>query len=385
VAEKAHQRALLLDDDPLILRAYSRAIAEAGFEVRTSTNGQDALVALREKPFDVIVSDISMPGMTGTEFLKAVRQIDMDVPVILVTGAPALETAVQAVGDGAFRYLMKPVEVQTLEDTVRRAAQLHGLARLKRQALELVGDEAHQLGDQATLELRFEHALETLWMAFQPIVAPMEKRLYGFEALLRNEEQTLMRPDLFLLAAERLGRLTDLGRTIRRAVAVAAATAPPDVNLFVNLHPADLVDEDLHSPTAPLSTMAKRVVLEVTERAALHSVRDVEARIASLRRLGFRIAVDDLGAGYAGLSSFAQLEPEVVKLDMSLARGVDANPTKQGVIRSMAGLCREMGMLVITEGVETVAERDTLLQLGCLLFQGYLFGKPGRPFPTALM
>jgi EAL domain-containing protein (putative c-di-GMP-specific phosphodiesterase class I) len=138
----------------------------------------------------------------------------------------------------------------------------------------------------------------------------------------------------------------------------------------------------LYSPAAPLSKIAGRVVLEITERAALDEVRDAAQRVAKLRKMGFRIAVDDLGAGYAGLTSFAQLEPEVVKFDMSLVRGLHENETKWKLIQSMAALFGEMGLIVIAEGVETACERDALVTAGCDLFQGFLFGKPGNPFPA---
>ena len=95
--------------------------------------------------------------------------------------------------------------------------------------------------------------------------------------------------------------------------------------------------------------------------------------------------VDDLGAGYAGLTSFAQLEPEVVKVDMSLIRGLDSSPTKQKLLRSIVGLCRDLEIKMIAEGIETPEERDTLVLLGGDLCQGYLFAKPGRGFPTAVM
>ena len=94
------------------------------------------------------------------------------------------------------------------------------------------------------------------------------------------------------------------------------------------------------------------------------------------------MAIDDLGAGYAGLTSFASVTPEVVKLDMSLIRGVDKESTKQKLIRSLAAVCKEMGMLVISEGVEIIEERDVLVGLGCDMFQGYLFARPGKPFPA---
>jgi EAL domain-containing protein (putative c-di-GMP-specific phosphodiesterase class I) len=128
--------------------------------------------------------------------------------------------------------------------------------------------------------------------------------------------------------------------------------------------------------------MATRVVLEITERAALEDVSEVREKVAALRTLGFRIAIDDLGAGYAGLTAFAQLEPEVVKLDMSLVRDVHEQPTKRRLIKSMTELCQDMGRVVIAEGIETAEERDAIADLGCDLMQGYLFAKPGKPFPA---
>ena len=95
-----------------------------------------------------------------------------------------------------------------------------------------------------------------------------------------------------------------------------------------------------------------------------------------------RIAIDDLGAGYAGLTSYTALEPDIVKLDMSLVRDVDRDRKKEAVVRSMTSLCKDLGMLVVAEGVETVGERDALVEIGCDLLQGYLLAKPGRPFPA---
>ena len=182
-------------------------------------------------------------------------------------------------------------------------------------------------------------------------------------------------------AAERLGQVDALGRAARERAAVPFSAAPDDALLFVNLHPSDLLDPLLTSPKAPLTKLAKRVVLEVTERSSLNNVTDIRARVSHLRELGFRIAIDDLGAGYAGLTSFAQLEPEFVKLDMTLIRDVHANRIKQQIIHSMVTLAKEMGILVVAEGIESAAERDAVVELGCDLLQGFYFARPGRPFP----
>jgi EAL domain-containing protein (putative c-di-GMP-specific phosphodiesterase class I) len=181
-------------------------------------------------------------------------------------------------------------------------------------------------------------------------------------------------------AAERLGRVHELGRRIRARAVEPLGALPKDVVLFLNLHPSDLLDEELFATDTPLARVANRVVLEMTERASLDGIKDVQARVASLRELGFRIAIDDLGSGYAGLTSFALLEPNVVKLDMALVRNLHKEPTKQTLVRTMISMSRELGIIVTGEGIETPDERDELAQAGCDLMQGYLFAKPGDPF-----
>jgi EAL domain-containing protein (putative c-di-GMP-specific phosphodiesterase class I) len=100
--------------------------------------------------------------------------------------------------------------------------------------------------------------------------------------------------------------------------------------------------------------------------------------MAELRNMGFRVALDDLGAGYAGLTAFAQLRPDVVKLDMTLVRDVDKDPVRRKLVALVTEVSRDIGAIVVGEGVETQAERDVLVELGCHLLQGYLFGKPER-------
>jgi EAL domain-containing protein (putative c-di-GMP-specific phosphodiesterase class I) len=324
-----------------------------------------------------------MPGMSGVEFLRAVRQVDMDVPVILMTGAPSVDSAMEAVEYGAFRYLQKPVREKMLEETVRRAARYHALTRLKRDALALKSEPAAQWpADRAALEGRFQAAQGGIWMAFQPIVSYRKRAVHAYEVLLRSEEPTLAGPSELIRAAEELGRLSDLGRAVRAKSAEAMAQLPKDVLLFVNLHPVDLNDPALYNPDSPLARASSRVVLEITERSSLHSIVSLQTKLTDLRTLGFRLAVDDLGAGYAGLTSMAQLEPEYVKLDMSLIRGLDRHPTQRKLVKSMVDLCRELDKQVIAEGIEDAAERDALVDVGCDLLQGFFFARPARELPA---
>jgi EAL domain-containing protein (putative c-di-GMP-specific phosphodiesterase class I) len=120
------------------------------------------------------------------------------------------------------------------------------------------------------------------------------------------------------------------------------------------------------------------VVLEITERAALAEISEVQRRMARLRAMGFRIALDDLGAGYAGLTNFTELRPEIVKLDQTLVRGIDSDSVKRRLVASLVGVCRDIGTVVVAEGIETPAERDVLVDAGCDLLQGYLLGRPAR-------
>jgi EAL domain-containing protein (putative c-di-GMP-specific phosphodiesterase class I) len=374
-------RVLVVDDEPALLQVTALLLRTWGYDVTLAEDGDRGPELVEHNAYDVILSDINMPGTDGIGLLRAVRTRDLDVPVILMTGGPTVETAMTAVELGALRYLPKPVPPETLKRVTEHALRFHRIARARREAAAVLGDANRLVGDIAGLEAAFDRALPAVWMAFQPIVRGPGAVLFGFEGLVRSTEPMLPHPGALFDAAERLKRLPDLGRIIRRLVAEAVADAPNGSRILVNLHPEDLQDEDLYDAQAPLSAHAARVVLELTERASLDGIGDVRGRIARLRALGYRVAVDDLGSGYAGLNSFAVLEPEVVKLDMVLVRDADRLPTKQKVISSMISLCRDLGMDVICEGVETAAEPDVLLSLGADLLQGYYFAKPGRGFP----
>jgi EAL domain-containing protein (putative c-di-GMP-specific phosphodiesterase class I) len=379
----AGQRSVLVvDDDGALARSIQHALKRAGFEVVLAENGTIAVETIMGRPFDVILTDIQMPGMSGLELLGIVRAYDLDVPVILMTGDPSIETAMEAVSLGALQYLPKPTPNEVLVAAVERASKLHRMADMKRDALRLAGAEGTLAGDLAGLQTRFDSALATMWIAFQPIVDAKQRRIFGYEALMRSKEPSLPHPGAVLGAAERLGRLPALGRRVRELTALAFAGAPAAATLFVNLHTRDLLDPTLFAADAPLTPFAARVILEITERATIDDVKDIQTRVRDLRRIGYRIAIDDLGAGYAGLSSFAALEPDIVKLDMSLVRDAHKSEMRKGLIRSMTTLCKEMGMLVVAEGVEVSEERSCVLGVGCDLLQGYLLARPGPPFPT---
>ncbi|MCG8554187.1 MAG: response regulator [Proteobacteria bacterium] len=373
-------RVLVVEDEDLLLQAYARHLEAAGCEVVACRGSSEALAVFSRSRVDAVITDITMPGMDGLALLRALRELDDSVKVVLVTGVPSAETAIEALDKGAFKYLVKPVDTMELARIAERAIQVTRMARMQREAMQIVSSDPLAYGARGELEAAFDRALARLVIHYQPIVKWSQREIFGFEALVRSGEPSMAHSGALFSAAERLGRLQELGKLIRRSVAKPMLNRPE--KLFVNLHPAELGDPLLLDAGSDLVAIAERVVFEITERAGLSEVTDVRERIAAIRACGASVAVDDLGAGYAGLSNFALLEPEVAKLDQGLVHCVHRIPTKQKLIRSMAELCRDMGVHLIAEGVETREECDVLAAIGCDLFQGYLFARPGNPLPA---
>jgi EAL domain-containing protein (putative c-di-GMP-specific phosphodiesterase class I) len=374
-------RVLVADDDAAIRRVCARILSHEGWQVTTCESGKHAVQAAEAAsvPFDCVLSDVNMPEMDGFELVRTLREKDDDLPVLLMTGDPSLDGAVRAIDYGAVSYIAKPFDHESLASQVARAARRHGVQRMRRRAeswaRELFG-ETREIG---SLENRFANAVARSWMAFQPIVDVANQTIFAYEALLRTDEDSLRRPDIFISTAERLDKVQLLGRTVRDAVARAAPQLPEGVNLFVNVHGLELNDEELFSANSKLAQFAPRVVLEITERTGIDPAAGA-TRVAMLRRLGYRIAVDDLGAGYAALGALATLEPDIVKLDMSLIRDLDQHDKKRRIVAAIASLCRELGGRVVAEGVETPAEKQACIDVGIELIQGYLYARPARGF-----
>jgi EAL domain-containing protein (putative c-di-GMP-specific phosphodiesterase class I) len=371
-------RVLVVEDEELIRRAFVRILRGAGLDVVAVEGAAPALERADLAEFAAILTDVSMPRGGGIDLLRQLSVQAPDVPVVLVSGVPDIPSALAAVELHAFRFLNKPVPSTVLVESVNAAIE-HGIAaRDRRAAADEVVSRRIAAGQRRA---SFESALDAMWIAYQPIVRACDGAVEAYEALLRTREPSLASPLAFLQLAEELGRTADVGRAVRSLAAAPLQGTPRGADLFVNLHPQDLRDEALYDPASPLAAIADRVVLEITERASLDDVGDVQACVQRLRAMGFRIAVDDLGAGYSGLTTFALLEPDIAKIDMSLVRDVDRSKTKQRLVRSVVTLARELGVTIVAEGVETVSERDTLVDLGCDLLQGYLFAKPGPAFP----
>ncbi len=369
-------RVLFVDDEPAVTHGLRVALRKEPWEIVTADSGEEALNRLSESPFDVVVSDERMPGLQGSDFLSIVRRDHPETIRIILSGQADLPAAVKAINSAEiYRFLLKPCPAEEVGLTIREALK----RRDERRSFE-AWRERHRGPDRGELETNFNRWLGSLWMGFQPIVRAADATVAGYEALARNDNPEVVHPGALFAAAEELGRSLELGARIREGIAQCVCEAPQGATVFVNVNPDHLADPDLYASDSPLAAHAERVVLEVTERESLGSGDEVVGQIARLRDLGYRIAVDDLGAGYAGLTSFTRFTPEFVKLDMELIQNIDRSPTKREVVRYIGRICRSLGIASIAEGIETVEERHTVADLECDFLQGFLFGKARRQF-----
>ena len=373
-------RVLVVDDEQSVRQVMVRMLSNAGYRVTAANDGEEALALIEREPVDLIVTDLAMPKTDGMTVLRTVRERDQELPVVLVAGAPTTESAIRAVRYRATEYLTKPLDPDSFLDAVHRALQMNRLAALRREAVELSQHQSRDVSELRELNDKFERVLSAVYMVYQPIVSWSRQAAFGYEALLRSTEKSLPHPGAIFEAAEKLVRTADLGKRIRAVCGGPMKDADPGCMLFVNLHSRDLLDDTLFDSSAPLTEWAERTVLELTERAAIDGIADIASRIERLRSLGYRIAIDDIGAGYSGLNSFATVQPDFVKLDITLVRGLDNDPVRRRLVRLLAELCSDLGIFVVAEGVETTGERDALIELGIDLLQGYLFARPAAPF-----
>jgi len=369
-------KVLVVDDDELSARLMARFLRPTGHEVDWVSGPSEAQARLTQVRYDVVLTDLNMPEASGIELIRSAQAVHPGTAFVLITALPEVESAIAAVRLGVAGYLQKPIDRAALEEAVAagvRESRAFDTDQLAHEALAKIVEEerlAHKL------RLSLEEALSGLRMAYQPLLRLPTQEVVGCEALLRFSNGDLSHPGEILDAAERLDLVLELGRTVRARVAEAVRLGQIEGLVFVNLHGAELADPVLLEGRDPLTPYAASVVLEITERQSLEIDDELLETLARLRSLGYRIAIDDLGTGYSSLASMILLRPDIVKLDMSLTRAIDRDPMRQRLVDGLVSLCRDAGIEVVAEGVETEAELATIVRLGCDLAQGFLLGRP---------
>jgi EAL domain-containing protein (putative c-di-GMP-specific phosphodiesterase class I) len=375
-------RILVVEDDVALARALVRSLSREGFAVSVAHDGIVAGETLMSERFDVVVSDVNLPGASGVDLLRLVRVHDLDVPILLVTGTPDAEKAQRAVELGALLYLTKPVATDVLSASLHRAARLGRLARAKREAQSLAKVRGIPAGDRTGLIVAFERALEGLRLELSPVVDARSLRTRAMVSSFVSSEPLLPTRARVRDAAERLGAVQHLEARQRtllaRELAEGGKAARAElVFLEVALSELETTPSSIAGPE--LAPFASRVVLEISEQAELGSVHGVARGVRALRDAAFRFSVCDVGSGEAGLVRFATLEPDYVHLDALLLRDADASFARRRVLGELSDACHALGAQIIADGVTTRAELSCARAFGCDLLRGEMFGRSATP------
>jgi len=218
-------------------------------------------------------------------------------------------------------------------------------------------------------------------MAFQPIVDLSTGTPFAYEALVRGPEGQSAASVLQQVTATNRYAFDQACRVKAIQTAAAAGLLDTPAKLSINFLP-NAVYEPKACIQLTLKTAAAiqfptdRLIFEFTENEEMVDPAHVSKIVESYKRMGFGIALDDFGAGHAGLNLLARFQPDIIKLDMDLVRGLDANLPKRVIIEAVVTMCAKLGVSVIAEGIETDAELETLRALGVRYIQGYLFARP---------
>lgn len=244
-------------------------------------------------------------------------------------------------------------------------------------------------------ELRESIRERAIYIEYHPIVVAETGRVFGYEALARGLRRGLRSPEVMFEAAADAKMIWELSRLCRAKALEGFGRLAPTELLFLNVDPHDFDDPEFS--TASSGHDPNRVVIEITERTAIKDYPRFRERLQAFRALGYRVAVDDAGSGYAGLGSIANLEPNFIKLDISLITGIDTNPTKRNLVETMVRFANDQQAMVIAEGVERIEEYVAVRSLGVHLVQGFfvnrarddgadfadLIGRSGRQEPSS--
>jgi EAL domain-containing protein (putative c-di-GMP-specific phosphodiesterase class I) len=218
-------------------------------------------------------------------------------------------------------------------------------------------------------------------MAFQPIVDAGSREVFAYEALVRGAAGEGAGVVLAAVETADRHRFDEQCRSQALDLAVRLGLKDSRAALSINFIPNAAPDPDACTAAAReaaerLGFPPERVIFEFTEGEPVDDVARLGRIIRGYRNHGFRTAIDDFGAGYSGLTLLARFQPDIVKLDMELIRGIDTDRVRRSIVASIRRMCDDLGIVMVAEGIETLSEYATLRDLGVSLLQGYLFARP---------
>lgn len=224
---------------------------------------------------------------------------------------------------------------------------------------------------------------ESIITYFQPIVDSRNNRVVAYECLSRGvrSDGTIMPPREMFESAIKTEMVFNLDRQCRMKALKQAKIKGVKKDIFINFNPTSIYNpeyclRDTITLANELRFDPSKVVFEVVESSKVSNLEHLKNIFQHYIKMGFRVALDDVGSGYSSLNMLANLMPHIIKIDMELIRDITSNPTKKAIVNSLVQLSKEIGALSLAEGIETNDEFETVKELGVDMAQGYLFGKP---------
>ncbi|MCL6537426.1 MAG: EAL domain-containing protein [Acidothermus sp.] len=388
----ADARVLVVDDNGANLQLLVTLLTRAGLRhIVTASDGESALQLIREMSPDLVLLDLRMPKLDGYAVLSELRSSEeaQYLPVLVLTADLTKEAVHRALDLGARDFLTKPFDATEVVLRVRNLLEMRALhCTLREHNIALAEElEKRRAQDEELTRLlrerieRIEAVLaspDALSTVFQPIVRLRDLEPVGLEALSRFSAAPQRPPDVWFGEASSVGLGPELeSKALQRAIAFIDAL-PSQAFLAVNVSPEFVLSRKLD--VLADFPACDRLVLELTEHAAVEDYALIQERLAPFRERGARVAIDDTGAGFASLRHLLLLQPEVIKLDLSITRGVDHDPARRALASALVGFAKDVGAHLIAEGVETARELETLAALGIEWAQGFHLGKP-QPLP----
>jgi EAL domain-containing protein (putative c-di-GMP-specific phosphodiesterase class I)/CheY-like chemotaxis protein len=377
-------RILIVDDNPDFISWLSAVLSQTpGMEVSAAAFDpeQARRVAERTKP-DVAIVDVVMPNGGGIRATKLIKTASRTTAVLIFSGAGDPNAVIEMLRLGALGYVAKTSPMEDIVSAIRAAAR--GVTvispdmaiSVRRELVKKAElDSAARIDESAAVERLL--ADRRFHVVFQPLVELATRKIRGFEALTRFPDGS---PEEWFARAWRVGRGPELELAAIEVAFASVSRMPPDLYLSVNVSPATLPNRGLIELLE--GCQPGYTVLEITEHAEIEDIESFIPALERVRAMGVRIAVDDAGAGFANFVRLLDVVPHVIKLDRVLVAGIDRDPMRVAIARSLITLANNIGAQVAGEGIETEEEAQVLTRLGVRFGQGYLFGRP-ESLPTA--
>jgi EAL domain-containing protein (putative c-di-GMP-specific phosphodiesterase class I)/FixJ family two-component response regulator len=389
---KRRLRVLIAEDDEDVRNVLADLIrSEPSFElVGAAADTVEAIeLAAAEQP-DVVVLDVSMPGGGGRNAMVGIKRRSPGSKTIVLSADHDRSTVLEMLQAGAVGYLVKGGSIDEIIDAIKGAPE--GQASL---SIEVTSDVIVELAGQLSVRSkasrrhrsreqrirRVLHGEDAMAIVFQPIVALRRGKIVGAEALARFAGPPQRRPDAWFAEAEEVGLGGQLELFAARRAVEALQHLPRAVYLTINVSPSTLAKASFHKLVSKIE--GERLVAEVTEHAPLPDYDDLARALKRLRALGMRLAIDDVGAGFASLRHILRLAPDLIKLDLTMIRNIHRDHSKQALAAGLISFARKSGATIVAEGIQSATELNALVELGVGYGQGYFLGRPAPlPLPS---